>query len=241
MTSAAGPLERDPQRPQLAIGAAADVAAVGDRLADVGRASRRSAARPAARSGSRAGRRRATRRRPGRRRPRSGTTSCGPRNASRGVIASSPQGGGGASFACGGPGSASSSPTAARSAATSRSPLVAAGSPRPKIADDDVLGVELEVDPVRVEDLLGQPVAGRAGAAHVDREPQRVPAGDPGATDHRLVEHGEAGNRGRSARGCGRSPPASRRAARPRAPPPADAPRRASRSAGRSGWSFRPG
>ena len=60
--------------------------------------------------------------------------------------------------------------------------------------DGDVLGEQLEVDVIVVAHQLGQAVAGRSGAPHVDREAQRVPPGDPRAADHALVEDVEAGD-----------------------------------------------
>ncbi len=119
---------------------------------------------------------------------RRGSPPAGRGRPRAGVITSSPQGGGGASFSCGRPGLGFE--FADRGAQRRDQPLARRRGrlAEPEDRDDDVLRVELEVDPVRVEDLFRQPVAGRAGAADVDREPQRVPAGDPGPADHRLVE-----------------------------------------------------
>jgi len=109
------------------------------------RASRRSGVPLAARSGFPAGRRPAT---PPRSAPRPrppGTVSWGPRNASRGPIASSPQGGGGAKFS---PLSrpVKTRPETARSASTRRSPSSPASSPMPNTATMTFSPGQLQVD-----------------------------------------------------------------------------------------------
>src|SRR2546429_9224832 len=60
--------------------------------------------------------------------------------------------------------------------------------PTPNPAHGDVRGGKLEVDAAKLARRGGEPVAGGAGAADVNREPQRVPAGDAGAPCEAFIE-----------------------------------------------------
>ena len=63
----------------------------------------------------------------------------------------------------------------------------------PEDGDDHILPCQLEVDVVVLVHQLGHPVAARSGATDVDRQSQRVVAGDPGPSHDALVDHVEAG------------------------------------------------
>ena len=56
------------------------------------------------------------------------------------------------------------------------------------------VGGQLDIDVVGGTQLGRQFIAGAAGATHVDHDPQRVPAGDPGPADHRLADDRHAGD-----------------------------------------------
>ena len=64
----------------------------------------------------------------------------------------------------------------------------------PEHGDDHVLGVELETDVVLLAHEHGDPVAGRSGAADVDRKPQRIPGEDARGLGDLPSEHVEAGD-----------------------------------------------
>ena len=138
---------RHAQRAQPAVAGAAQAAAVVERLLDVVERLGGEPLARAARSGSRAGRRRATRRPRGRPPRAAGTTSWGPRKASRGVITSSPQGGGGANGSSRPVlrASRSAPPRTWRSAATSRAPAGRGVLAHAEHRHHHVLARELEV------------------------------------------------------------------------------------------------
>ena len=166
-----------------------------------------------------------------------------PRNASRGVITSGPHGGGGANGsrarARGSPRELLDRLRAAPS--TSRAACRPRVSPIPNTATTTFSPASSRL----MSSLLAQQprelVAARAGAAHVDREPQRVVAVHARAPGEPLVEHVEA----RRSRGSPRA-----RARAPRivsleqlaavARRRGGAPRRASRAAASWGSSTRP-
>ena len=56
------------------------------------------------------------------------------------------------------------------------------------------VGGQLHIDVIRGAQLGGELVAGGAGPADVDHDPQGVPAGDSGTTDHLLADDGAARN-----------------------------------------------
>ena len=125
-----------------------------------------------------------------------GTASWRPRNASRGVISSGPQGGGGANGAAA---TGLPIPEAARppprSALTSRPAVLSRRLAHPEHRHDDGLAGKLEVDVVLLAQDARDLEAARAGAAHVDRQPQRVVPVHARPPHQPLVEHVEPGKR----------------------------------------------
>ena len=181
------------------------------------RASRGSAARRGGRWGSRAGRRRATRRRPGRRRASKGDDLL---RAEEGLARGHRQLAPGRrrrELLCGArPPRPRAASTASRRAATRRSPAGRRRLAEAEDRDDDVLGVQLEVDAVvELEGELRQPVAGRrrCRARRSQSRSGSQPA-IPALADHALVEHAEPGDRLDRLAGRGDRRRASRRAAR---------------------------
>ena len=219
-----GSLAGDPQRPELAVAAAADVAAVGDALADV---VERLAGQPLAGQdvgdarrvgGERLGRDPARglvegRRPPaGRGRPRAASSPARPR------AAAAPAG------SCGRrPARSPASPTASaqrrdQALAARRRPARRGRRSRRRRSRSGARGRSRSL----LEGGFRQPVAAGAGPADVDREPQRVPAGDAGAPDQLLVEDGEPGDRPDLLP----RPRRSRRGSRPSSSPPCTEARR---------------
>ncbi len=121
-----------------------------------------------------------------------GTVSWRPRNASRGVIASSPHGGAGAKRAARPP--ASSPALCCRDAQRGDEAVGEHGRrlAHAEHADDHVLPGELEVDVADLAQHRGQLVAADRQPTHVDGEPQRVVGEHAGAADEALVEHVES-------------------------------------------------
>ena len=159
------------------------------------RASRPSGARRAARSGCPAGRSRATRRRCGRPPAAAATTSWAPRNASRGVITSSPHGGAGAKRTVA-PSAREPGVRPRPRAARRRSGRRAASPARPcrRRRRSRSAPASSRLMSALSRSASRQLVAVDREPAHVDREPQRVVAEHAGAPDEALVEHVEAGD-----------------------------------------------
>ena len=112
------------------------------------------------------------------------------------------------------------------------------GLPEPDDEHDRRLHRQLDVDVVGAAQRVGDLVAGAAGAAHVEHDPQRVVGRDAHLPDQRRVDERDARRSSPASRARPRSPRASRAAAARRAARAGGGRRRATRAAATTGsWS----